>query len=65
MPSALGGGRGNQKADVSTDKLLEYDSDKGRGKKNWKFCRRHFSMAPQQFYQPIMRWIAISCWISG
>ena len=29
MTSAEGGGGGNQKADESTDKLREHDSDKG------------------------------------
>ena len=44
-----GGGRegGTPKADDSTDKLRECDSDKGDGgQKFWKFCGRHISMAP-------------------
>ena len=46
MTSALGGGRGNQKADVSTDKLLESDSDKGRGKKNLEILLTTFKYGP-------------------
>ena len=42
MMSALGGGRGSPKADDSTDKLRECDSDKGGGgggfKKSKKFA---------------------------
>ena len=48
MTPTLGEGEGGiPKADESTDKLREYDSDKGEGVKIIpKFCGRHLSMAP-------------------
>ena len=50
MTSALGGGEGGSpKADDSTDKLRECDSDKGEGgggQKIRKLCGRHLGTVP-------------------
>ena len=50
MTSALRGREGGwSKRDDSTDRLREWDSDKGgRGSKNPKTCGRHLSIAPNQ-----------------
>ena len=50
MTSALRGREGGwPKHDNSTDRLREWDSDKGGGggQKIGKFCGRHLSMAPK------------------
>ena len=52
MTSALRGREGDwSKCDDSTDRLREWDSDKGGGgPKIRKFCGRHLSIAPNIVY---------------